>query len=88
MREAIAERCLKLYGKELYIEDITDCDGCRATTGRIFSGCLNCRIRRCASQKNIENCAYCKDYVCKILKEHFILDPEAQIKLEEIRKTR
>jgi hypothetical protein len=88
MKETIAEQCFKLYGKNLQPEDITDCDGCRAATGRIFSGCLICGIRKCASKKNIVNCAYCKDYACMILKEHFILDPDAEMKLEAIRNTR
>lgn len=85
MRGSIAEQCSKHYGMNLQPEDITDCDGCRANTGRLFSGCLNCEIRKCASQKNIENCAYCSDYACERLKEHFSHDPSAQIRLEEVR---
>lgn len=85
MRESIAELCTKQYGMNLQPEDITDCDGCRANTGRLFSGCLNCEIRKCVLLKNNESCAFCKDYVCEILQKHFLLDPEAEIRLEEIR---
>jgi hypothetical protein len=85
IRESIAEQCSKLYGMNLQLEDITDCDGCRANTGRLFSGCSNCEIRKCAVQKNIENCAYCNDYACERLKEHFSHDSIAQNRLEEIR---
>ena len=85
MRESIVEQCSKLYGMNIQLEDITDCDGCKATSGRLFSGCLNCEIRKCASQKNIESCAYCSDYGCGILKEYFSHDSTAQTRLEKIR---
>jgi hypothetical protein len=86
MRESIAEQCSKLYGMNLLPGNIADCDGCRADTGRIFSGCLDCEIRKCASKKNIDSCAFCIDYACEILKKHFSLDPGAKIRLEEIRQ--
>ncbi len=86
LRESIAEQCSKLYGMNLQPEDITDCDGCRANTGRIFSGCLNCDIRKCASKKNIVSCVFCNDYACETLEKHFSLDPDAKIRLEEIRQ--
>jgi len=86
MRKSIAEQCSKIYGMNLQPEDITDCDGCRANTGRIFSGCLNCEIRKCASEKNIDSCAFCNNYACEILEKHFLLDPSAKIRLEEIRQ--
>ena len=85
MRESIAEECSKHYGLNLQPEDINDCDGCWSAPERIFSGCLYCEIRKCALQKNLESCAYCSDYACNRLKEHFLLDPEAQSRLEEIR---
>ena len=86
MRESIARQCTEVYHMNLMPEDITDCDGCRADTGRIFSGCLNCEIRKCAILKNIESCAYCNDYACERLKKHFSLDPDAETRLEEIRR--
>jgi len=85
MRESIAEQCSKVYGMNLQPKDITDCDGCRADTGRLFSGCFNCEVRKCASLKNIESCAYCSYYACENLREHFSHDPGSQIRLEEIR---
>jgi len=87
IRESIAEQCTKLYGMNLKPEDITDCDRCRANTGRLFSGCLNCEIRKCAYQKNIESCAYCRDYACERLKEFFLHDSNAQTRLEDIRNS-
>lgn len=86
MRESIAEQCSKNYGMNLQPVDITDCDGCAANTGRLFSGCLNCEIRKCASQKNVESCAYCSDYACERLEKQFSYDSSAQTRLEEIRR--
>lgn len=84
MRTSIAEQCNKLYGMNLHFNDITDCDGCKANTGRLFSGCLNCEIRKCTIEKNIENCAYCSDYACELLKTHFSHDSGARIQLDKI----
>jgi hypothetical protein len=85
MRESIAEQCSNLYGMNLQAKDITDCDGCRADTGRIFSGCLNCEIRKCARGRNIDCCAFCDDYACEALEKNFSLEVEAKTRLEEIR---
>jgi hypothetical protein len=86
MRKNIAEQCAMIYGMTLQPEDITGCDGCRATTGKIFSGCGQCGIRPCASARNIESCASCPDYACTTLEAHFSLDPEARARLEKIRQ--
>ena len=86
MRVEIADQCTKLYGMNLQPKDITDCDGCKANTERLFSGCFNCEIRKCAILKNMINCAYCSDFACDKLKKHFAIDPDARDRLEEIRK--
>jgi len=85
MRESIAEQCSTIYGMNLLVIDITDCDGCRANTGRLFSGCSQCKIRQCAIHKDIDSCAFCVDYICERLQEHFLLDPDAQSRLEKMR---
>jgi hypothetical protein len=85
LRESIAEQCKTLYGMNLEAEDISDCDGCRVETGRLFSGCVQCEIRKCAIRMNVENCAFCNDYACEKLREHFSLDPEAQVRLDQLR---
>jgi hypothetical protein len=83
MRESIAEQCFSKYGMKLEPEDIGDCDGCMANAGRIFSGCLSCEIRKCAGERKVESCAYCDDYICKKLNEHFLSEPDAQKRLEK-----
>lgn len=85
MRMAIVKECFKKYGMKLQPEDVNDCDGCCSSTGRIFSGCLTCEVRKCVMGKNLKSCAYCNDYICVKLREHLLVDPEAQERLEELR---
>lgn len=85
LRESIAKQCAEQYNLKLLLEDITDCDGCSANTGRLFSGCFECEIRKCAINKKIATCAYCSHYVCEKLEKHFLLDPDSKKRLEELR---
>lgn len=85
LRESIAEMCSRQYGMDLTSEDITDCDGCKSGSGKLFSGCINCEIRKCAVLKNIKSYAFCADYSCKILENFFLVDAEARERLEKLR---
>jgi len=85
MRIEIAAICNEKYGMNMSPADVNDCDGCRADTGRIFSGCLTCEIKKCAKQKSLENCAVCIGYPCEILERFFHEDPDAKGRLEAIR---
>ena len=85
MRESIAEQCNTLYGMNWHASDITDCDGCCADSGKIFSGCLNCEIRICARERNMESCAFCSNYPCDSLSKIFSDESDAKKRLEEIR---
>jgi hypothetical protein len=82
----IAEQLSKIYGTTPKPEIITDCDGCKINNGRLFTGCADCEIRKCAIMKNMINCAYCSDYACEKLEKHYAFDPSSRNKLEEIRK--
>jgi len=85
MRAEIARQIEKHYGQACKPEDVTDCDGCKADTGRLFSGCRTCQMRKCATDKGIENCAYCDDYPCEALEKLFTTDREARKRLDAIR---
>jgi hypothetical protein len=87
MRAKIAEMCNKQYGLNYSYRDINDCDGCRAESGVLFSGCLDCRIRNCAVFREVETCAHCPDYLCDKLKEHYKSDPTGKIWMDIIRST-
>ncbi len=87
MRVAIANRCTEVYGMPMNPEDITDCDGCTLLSGRLFSGCAKCEIRRCAGARNLLTCAYCPDYPCAALRARFTSDPGARVQLEKMRSS-
>ena len=84
MRENITQICNKQYNMNLQIQDINDCDGCRIDK-RLFSGCTDCKIRKCAVEKKVESCAFCDKYSCANLRKHFDNDPSAKTRLEEMR---
>jgi hypothetical protein len=86
MRESIAEQLSKIYGTNPKPEIITDCDGCNVKDRRLFTGCADCGIRKCAMSKNLTNCAYCNDFACEKLEKHYNFDPSSRDRLEEIRK--
>jgi len=87
MRIEITRICKEQYGIDYDLDDITDCDGCQTEGGRLFSGCKDCSVRRCAKKFGYENCAWCNDYVCEKLEKLFIMDPSAQTRLDEIRNS-
>ncbi len=70
-REQIVIAIKKYLGEEKRVEDITDCDGCKTQSGRLYSGCQKCQIRKCASEKGLENCAFCREYPCEKLSKFF-----------------
>jgi Protein of unknown function (DUF3795) len=85
-RTEIVRLCNEHYGMQYELKAITDCDGCRAEGGRLFSGSTSCTIRNCARQKGYESCAFCPDYACKELRAFFGKDPDAKTRLDEIRR--
>ena len=85
MRIEIVEQCKERYGINYTLEDITDCDGCRTGGGRLFSASKNCAIRKCAREKELENCAYCTEYACGKLETFFSMETTAKMRLEAIR---
>jgi len=87
MRVQIVREIKEHYGEECKPEDISDCDGCKAEGGRLFSGCKNCRIRNCAKRKGVENCAYCAEYACEKLDVIFATEPAAKARLDAVRDT-
>jgi hypothetical protein len=91
-REEIARQIEEKYGMQCRVEDVTDCDGCPAQGGRLFSGCQKCRIRKCAREKGIENCAHCSEYACEKLEAFFnfggkLVEGDAKKRLDGIRKS-
>lgn len=86
MRTDIADQCTEIYNVHYTADDITDCDGCSATNGRLFEPCTECMVRNCAATKNIRNCSHCSEYVCELLDEFFMTEPESKERLELLKQ--
>jgi len=84
-REKVAKLWTKQFNFNFKVEDI-NCDECLSEGNRLINYCQTCKIRKCAKEKEIKNCAYCDDYACEILNEVLNDVPKAKIALEEIGK--
>jgi len=60
------------------------CYGCKSSE-KNFIWCSECPTKKCCSDKELENCAYCDDYFCDNLKQTFEMDPSAKERLDAIR---
>jgi len=86
LRKKTAERWQKMFGySKLDTKDI-NCDGCQSENKNLFQHCRVCKIRKCAKEKKMKNCAFCEEYSCQILDEFHKHAPEAKPNLENIRK--
>ena len=65
-----------------------NCDGC-TSEGEFFKHwCLECPVRLCVKDRELENCAYCDDYVCDKLESVFkIAGNTSRERLEQIRNS-
>ena len=84
----LLERAAKVWS-EAYDEDLTAdsirCDGCKSLTGPHSVTSTTCKVRICAIDRGVENCALCDDYGCETLEGILVFAPEAREKLEDIR---
>jgi hypothetical protein len=85
MKAEIVKLCKDHYGINYKLEDITDCDGCQTEGERLFLASKNCPIRKCARDKELENCAYCTEYACGKLEALFKTDPTVKARLDSVR---
>ncbi|MBN1311448.1 MAG: DUF3795 domain-containing protein [Anaerolineae bacterium] len=81
----VAEMWGKEYGGSLTAQDCI-CDGC-ITEGRKIGHCNECKVRLCAMERGVVNCAHCADYGCKTLTDFLVSAPHIRDNLEAIRKT-
>lgn len=84
MRTMISGELTRIYGIKMDPERVVDCDGCKAHNGRLFTGCSDCKIRKCAGEKGFDTCARCKDYPCDILNRHYAYDPASKARLDKL----
>lgn len=84
-RQKVAAMFTKQYEKEYKPEDI-NCSGCIAEGPHVFSFCGVCKIRKCARERKIENCAFCLTYPCGMISELHNAYPRAKDTLDEVRR--
>jgi hypothetical protein len=83
-RAKVASEWTEGYKVNLKAEDI-NCDGCVAD-GKKFSYLNICQIRKCGTEKSMQNCSYCNEYVCEKLDEFFKFAPQAKETFDSLKK--
>ena len=82
--ERVAEKWIKEYNAIGLTAENVQCDGCM-TAGRKIGHCAECKMRLCALERNLPNCAACPDYACETLTVFFQRVPTAKATLDALR---
>jgi hypothetical protein len=61
-----------------------NCVGCLAE-GTHFNYCQMCEIRKCATEKRVDNCAVCPEFGCERITGFMNMAPKAKENLEALR---
>jgi len=61
----------------------SQCVGCLGD-GLQIGYCSQCKVRLCAIEHNVENCACCPEYGCTTITEFFNMAPKAKTNLDAI----
>lgn len=61
VRQKLVDGWRKIFGHEMYTAENVRCDGCLAD-GRLAD--KQCKVRPCAIEKGVENCAFCDEFIC------------------------
>jgi len=76
LREKTAAEWTKLYGFN-FLPEMINCTSCKSN-GVHVGHCMECEIRKCASEKAIVNCGVCSDFkTCKTINDFFARAPHA-----------
>lgn len=84
-RAEVAELWSKEYKSDIKPGEI-NCEGCPSDSDNVFSYARICEIRKCGRHKGAANCARCEEYACSRLREFFKMVPDAQKRLDGIRR--
>jgi hypothetical protein len=84
LRAKTAANWSQMFGVDIKPEAI-HCDGCLATSGRLFHHCTVCEVRLCGLERGVLTCAHCGDYGCERITKFMEMAPEAKESLEAVR---
>jgi Protein of unknown function (DUF3795) len=82
--EQVAEKWTKEFNAPGLTAANVQCDGCM-TEGRKIGNCAECKMRLCAIERGLANCAACPDYACEQLAAFFQMVPQAKVNLDALR---
>lgn len=74
-RQKLSDGWRQYFGFRVPPERIC-CDGCMAENPRLID--LECRVRPCALEKGLDNCAQCRQYPCERLAERLVVYEEVR----------
>lgn len=61
VRQRLVDGWRRIFGHQQYTAENVKCDGC-LSDGRIAD--KECKVKPCAIERGVKNCAYCEDFVC------------------------
>jgi hypothetical protein len=73
------------FGFDLKPEDI-NCEGCLTVGGRLIGYCRTCGIRKCCSDRGLENCALCDEQSCEKLIKFHEFSSDAKASFDALKK--
>jgi len=82
--ERVAEKWSKEFDAPGMTVENIQCDGCMPG-GRKIGHCSECKMRLCAIERGLANCAACPDYACETLAGFFESVPQAKANLVALR---
>ena len=85
LRKKTAEQWSAMFNSSIDWKTI-NCLGCQQDDKeKLFSYCMMCGIRSCASEKGLKTCADCSDFGCAKVSEFWKNAENAKKNLEELR---
>jgi hypothetical protein len=82
-REKTAALYSEKFGLNFTPKEI-NCDGCLSTGGKLIGYCQACKIRKCAIEKSVENCAVCDEQPCEELIKFHKFSPDAKTSFDAL----
>jgi len=81
VRQRLVDGWRKYFGHTMYTVDNVRCDGC-LHNGRLAD--KNCGVRPCVIERGLDNCAYCEEFPCELLKRLWCSEEELRQRFPDI----